>query len=92
MQPENDKPNDFCVFKESRGAEHYFKNVFLKSIDFDDYKDGWQDKRGQQGITLLTSKIKDKKGNPTKVGTVICYDNSHPRAIEIIDEFLGFGG
>ena len=87
----NQRPTDFFVMKNTKGAEFAF-NKFLQLKDFDDYKDGWQDKRGQEGITLLTSKIKDKKGNSTKVATVICYDGSHLRAIEIIDEFLGFGG
>lgn len=87
---QNEKPTDFFVMKNSKGAEFAFKE-FLKALDFDDYKDGWQDKRGNEGVALLSSKKKDKKGGFVKVGTVICYDGSHRRTIEIIDEILGFG-
>lgn len=87
MNAKNHDRSTLFIMKPTKGAEFALKK-WLEQWEFDEMTSGWQDKKGNPGIGLLT-----KKGNnkPERVAVIICYDGSETKAQSIVEQHLGYG-
>jgi hypothetical protein len=84
--PQKDRSTLF-IMKPTKGAE-FALTKWLEQWEFDEMTSGWNDKKGNPGIGLLTSK---KGGKPERVAVIICYDGSEVKAQSIVEQHLGYG-
>lgn len=84
-------PTTLFVMKPTDAAAYALKK-WLQDKDFNTLSTGWKDKRGNPGISL-SKEIKgyNNRLRLEKRGVIICIDDTFDKAIEIVEQHLGYG-